>query len=537
MQHPGGLLGVVLGAVGQPEAHGHVEVDLHRGALPGAPDGVLHLDVDLRAVEGAVALVDVVGEAPARTGLLQRFGGVLPHVVGADGLVRARGDLGLVGEAEGAHDVVHQLQDGDHLVDHLILGAEDVGVVLGEAAGAKQAVDHAGHLVAVHGAELEVAQRQVAVGVQLVLVDDHVARAVHGFHAVLGVARLLVSALVDLEEVHVLVVEAVMARGLPHVRVVDVRGDDLLVAALVQIAAQPLLQRADDARALGKVQRQAHAGHGLHHVDAQLAAKLAMVALLGLLQVVQVLLQLLLVEERRAVDAGEHLVVRVALPVGAGHLGELVGAELAGVGHVRPAAQIGEVAELVDGDGLVLGQLVYELELERLIGEDLPRLVAGDLATGDGGGRLGDLGHARLDGGEVVRRDGRPLGQLDVVVEAVLDGRADAELHAGIQIGESGGQEMGRGMAHELEALVALGGDDGHGIAVGDDGVQIDGGVVDDAGQRRAGEPSADGGGHVGDGGALFQLLDGSVGQYDVHGTPFLAPGAHRAPARFPPGR
>ena len=204
---------------------------------------------------------------------------------------------------------------------------------------------------------------------------------------------------------------------------------------------------------------------------------------------------------------------------------------------MRPAAQIGEVAELVDGDGLVLGQLVYELELERLIGEDLPRLIAGDLATGDGGGRLGDLGHARLDGGEVVRRDSRALGQLDVVVEAVLDGRADAELHAGIQIGESGGQEMGRGMAHELEALVALGGDDGHGIAVGDDGVQIDGGVVDDAGQRRAGEPSADGGSHVGDGGALFQLLDGSVGQYDVHGTPFLAPGAHRAPARFPPGR
>lgn len=49
--------------------------------------------------------------------------------------------------------------------------------------------------------------------------------------------------------------------------------------------------------------------------------------------------------------------------------------------------------------------------------------------------------------------------------------------------------------------------------------------------------PAPMGGGHVGDGGALFQLLDGSVGQYDVHGTPFLAPGAHRAPARFPPGR
>ena len=74
------------------------------------------------------------------------------------------------------------------------------------------------------------------------------------------------------------------------------RGDDLLVAALVQIAAQPLLQGADDARALREVQRQAHAGHGLHHVDAQLAPELAVVALLGLLQVVQVLFQLLLLK-------------------------------------------------------------------------------------------------------------------------------------------------------------------------------------------------------------------------------------------------
>ena len=89
VQHPGGLLGVVLGAVGQPEAHGHVEVDLHRGALPSAPDGVLHLDVDLRAVEGTVALVDLVGQPAAGAGLFKGLGGMVPHLVGADGLVGA----------------------------------------------------------------------------------------------------------------------------------------------------------------------------------------------------------------------------------------------------------------------------------------------------------------------------------------------------------------------------------------------------------------------------------------------------------------
>ena len=136
----------------------------------------------------------------------------------------------------------------------------------------------------------------------------------------------------------------------------------------------------------------------------------------------------------------------------------------------------------------------------------------------------------------------------DGSTKELADGATVADVAASIGAGLVKAALAGivNGQAVDLDAPVAEGdsvaivtakSDEGHGIAVGDDGVQVDGGVVDDAGQRRAGEPRADGGGHVGDGGALFQLLDGSVGQYDVHGTPFLAPGAHRAPARFPPGR
>ena len=58
-------------------------------------------------------------------------------------------------------------------------GADDVRVVLREAAHAQEAVQHARLLVAVHGAQLRPAQRQVAVGALLVLVDHEVERAVH----------------------------------------------------------------------------------------------------------------------------------------------------------------------------------------------------------------------------------------------------------------------------------------------------------------------------------------------------------------------
>ena len=53
-----------------------------------------------------------------------------------------------------------------HLGLDLVLGAEDVAIVLGEAAHAHDAVQRAGRLVAVAGAELAIAHRQVAVAVQ-----------------------------------------------------------------------------------------------------------------------------------------------------------------------------------------------------------------------------------------------------------------------------------------------------------------------------------------------------------------------------------
>ena len=56
------MLGVVLARVGDAESLGHRVIELDGPELPGAPDRVGHVQVDLRPVEGAVALVDVVLE-------------------------------------------------------------------------------------------------------------------------------------------------------------------------------------------------------------------------------------------------------------------------------------------------------------------------------------------------------------------------------------------------------------------------------------------------------------------------------------------
>jgi hypothetical protein len=62
----------------------------------------------------------------------------------------------------------------------LVLGAEQVRIVLGEAAHAGHAVELAGLLPAVHGAELGEAHGHVAVAVRRAGEDLGVVRAVHG---------------------------------------------------------------------------------------------------------------------------------------------------------------------------------------------------------------------------------------------------------------------------------------------------------------------------------------------------------------------
>jgi hypothetical protein len=121
----------------------------------------------------------------------QRVLGLVPALVGADALFGPRGHLvDDVGEAEVLVDLLQQRRVGHALGQDLVLGAEDVAVVLREAAHAHDAVQAARGLVAVALAELAVAQRQVAVALDALLEDQDVARAVHRLERVVALFRL-----------------------------------------------------------------------------------------------------------------------------------------------------------------------------------------------------------------------------------------------------------------------------------------------------------------------------------------------------------
>ena len=83
------VLGVVGAGVGEAEALGQVVVELAGAELPGAAERVGHVHVDLRAVEGAVARVEVYSRPWGSSALRERRLAVVPELVGADALARA----------------------------------------------------------------------------------------------------------------------------------------------------------------------------------------------------------------------------------------------------------------------------------------------------------------------------------------------------------------------------------------------------------------------------------------------------------------
>ena len=105
-------------------------------------------------------------QAVALERLRQRGLGAVPQRVVADPLLRPRRELEAGLEAEQPVDREAEVEARRDLVLDLLLGAEDVRVVLREAAHAQQAVQRARGLLAVQQAGLVEAHRQVAVGVR-----------------------------------------------------------------------------------------------------------------------------------------------------------------------------------------------------------------------------------------------------------------------------------------------------------------------------------------------------------------------------------
>ena len=242
-----------------------------------------------------------------------------------------------------------------------------------------------------------------------------------------------------------------MSRRFVEVELGQVRRVDVLVALRALDAEDIFLQQPPHRRALGQPERQPRADLLAVHEELKLAAQPAVVAPLRLLQPLQVRVQFLLRVPRRAVDALEHRALLVATPVRPRDAHQLERPDLARVLDMLPAAEVEERPLLLDADRLA-GQILDELDLVGLIvlAEISERLLARPLAVDEGMLRRDAGAHALLDGGQVLRR--QRTRQLHIVVEAVLDRRADGEARAGKEVLHGLGQHVRRAVAHALQS-------------------------------------------------------------------------------------
>ena len=337
------------------------------------------------------------------------------------------------------------------LVAHLLTGAVDVRVVLGEATGPGHAVDDAGLLQPVHGAELEQPQRQFPVRPAARVEDQVVHRAVHRLQvvvlALLADLAVRPALLVQVHgRVHAVGVPVQVARGLEQLRLGDVRRVDELVPVLDVPLARVVLHHLAQHAALGVEDREAGADLVGEAEQVELGAQLAVVALGGLLKTGQVSLHGVAGVPRGAVDALQLRVLLAPPPVRRRNAHQLEVAQIPRGRNMRTATEVLPRHAVVtpdvvvdrqlagaDLDGCALGGVGRggaldpdQFQLVRLVGQLCARVVVRDHPAAEPLPLLDDLLHLLLELGQILR--GERGGHVEVVVEAVLDRRADAEL-------------------------------------------------------------------------------------------------------------
>ena len=183
-----------------------------------------------------------------------------------------------------------------------------------------------------------------------------------------------------------------------------------------------------------------------------------MVTLLGLLQHGQILREHLLLGKGDTIEALHLVLGGIATPEGTRHAHQLHGLDNAGREDVRTLTEVSETALRIGGDGTILEILLDVFHLVSLAGSlelcdavGLAHLLAHHSLV-----PAGQLDHLVLNGLEVALTYLLAIRKQHVIEEAILHGRSETELNAGIELLQSFSEQVGTGMPKGMLALFIL---------------------------------------------------------------------------------
>ena len=262
-----------------------------------------------------------------------------------------------------------------------------------------------------------------------------------------------------------------MAGTLPQGTVEDDGGGDLHIAVFLVDLAPIVDEGVFQHHPLGEEEGETGALVG-EHKEAQFLAQLAVIPALGLLDALQVGFQFALFGEGGAVDPAEHLVLLAPPPVGAGAGGEFYRLHRGGGHQVGAGAEVGKVPLAVEADLLPLsGVLPDQFLLVGLVLHQFQSLGGVQFKLFQGQVRLDDGSHLLFQLDQVLGGEGG--GKVEIVIEAVVDGRADGELGLGVEVGHRLGQDVGGGVVKGPLALLVGKGEDLQGAVMVQNGTQV----------------------------------------------------------------
>ncbi len=277
--------------------------------------------------------------------------------------------------------------------------------------------------------------------------------------------------------------------------------------------------------ALGVEDREAAADLAGEREQVELGAELAVITFLGLGEHLQVLVLGLPGRPGGAVDPLQLRVLLAPPPVRAAGPHQLERRDLPGSGQMRAAAQVlpdrlagARVQVVIDGqlgsadlDALVvLGRAALEpdkFQLVWLAGQFRPCIVLGDHPARKPLALLHDAAHPLFDVLQVFGL--KRIAHIEVVVEAVLDWRADAEFRIREQLLHRLREHVRRGVPQDRQAVRAGDVNRLHAVAVGERAGQVPELPADPGRYRGAGRGVPVSAVHAVAAGQQFQCLAG----------------------------
>src|SRR5437867_59600 len=239
------------------------------------------------------------------------------------------------------------------------------------------------------------------------------------------------------------------------------------VAALVVDLPPPRLELLAHDREVRQPQHQTGAELFVDPEQLELSAEHAVVAPLDLLKSLQIVVELFLIGPHRPVDALQLRVALVATPVRAGDREQLERADLPRSFDVRSFAEIDEAVVLVGAHPPPVGRVgvvfrigaaelldLLDLVVLLALAEELEGIGHAHIAVLEGRVSLHHLAHLLFDLPEVVGRE--CPREVEVVVEAVLNGRPETELRAREQLEHRAGHDVRGRVPQRVERFAAV---------------------------------------------------------------------------------